>query len=79
MGYDYEITYKKGKDNIVVDSLSHTFNDCISLFSYFYAYSKFVAICLTKVISMALHYLKSSNGWPITILLYNINLGMVLL
>ena len=27
MGYDYEITYKKGKDNIVVDALSGTFND----------------------------------------------------
>ena len=25
MGYDYEITYKKGKDNLVVDALSHTF------------------------------------------------------
>ena len=31
MGYDYEITYKKGKDNLVVDALSHTFDDHISL------------------------------------------------
>ena len=31
MGYDYEITYKKGKDNIVVDALSCTFDDQGSL------------------------------------------------
>ena len=31
MGYDYEITYKKGKDNIVADALSHTFDDHVSL------------------------------------------------
>ena len=31
MGYDYEITYKKGKDNIVVDALSLTFDDHGSL------------------------------------------------
>jgi len=31
MGYDYEITYKKGKDNIMVDALSHTFDDQASL------------------------------------------------
>ena len=31
MGYDYEITYKKGKENIVVDALSHTFDDHASL------------------------------------------------
>ena len=31
MGYDYEITYKKGKDNLVANSLSHTFCDHISL------------------------------------------------
>ena len=31
MGYDYEITYKKGKDNIVVDALSRTFDDQGSL------------------------------------------------
>ena len=33
MGYDYEITYKKGKENLVEDSLSHTFDDHISLSS----------------------------------------------
>ena len=31
MGYDYEITYKKGKDNLVVDALSRTFYDHVSL------------------------------------------------
>ena len=31
MGYDYEITYKKGKDNIVADALSCTFDDQGSL------------------------------------------------
>ena len=31
MGYDYEITYKKVKENFVVDALSHTFDDHISL------------------------------------------------
>ena len=33
MVYDYEITYKKGKDNLVVDALSRTFDDHISLSS----------------------------------------------
>ena len=27
MGYDYEITYKNGKDNLVADALSRTFDD----------------------------------------------------
>ena len=31
MGSDYDITYKKGKDNLVVDALSHTFDDHVSL------------------------------------------------
>ena len=31
MGCDYEITYKKGKDNLLVDSLSRTFNDHVYL------------------------------------------------
>ena len=31
MGYDYEITYKKGKENLVVDALSQTFDDHASL------------------------------------------------
>ena len=31
MGYDYEITYKKGKDNLVADALSCTFDDHASL------------------------------------------------
>ena len=31
MGYDYDITYKKAKDNLVVDTLSCTFDDHVSL------------------------------------------------
>ena len=33
MGYDYEITYKKGKDNLMADALSRTFDDHVSLSS----------------------------------------------
>ena len=33
MGYNYEITYKKDKDNLMADALSHTFDDHISLSS----------------------------------------------
>ena len=32
-GYDYEIIYKKGKDNLVVDALSRKYEDEGSLFS----------------------------------------------
>jgi hypothetical protein len=32
-GYDYEITYKKGKDNVVVDALSQKYEYEGSLFS----------------------------------------------
>jgi hypothetical protein len=32
-GYDYEIIYKKGKDNVVVDALSRKYEDERSLFS----------------------------------------------
>jgi hypothetical protein len=32
-GYDYEIIYKKGKDNVVVDALSRKYEDEGSLFS----------------------------------------------
>ena len=35
MGYDYDITYKKGDNNLVVDALSHTFDDHVSLSSIF--------------------------------------------
>ena len=31
MGYGYEITYKKGKENLVADALSRTFDDHVSL------------------------------------------------
>jgi hypothetical protein len=32
-GYDYEIIYKKRKDNVLVDALSHKYEDEGSLFS----------------------------------------------
>jgi hypothetical protein len=32
-GYDYEIIYKKGKDNVVADALSRKYEDEGSLFS----------------------------------------------
>jgi hypothetical protein len=32
-GYDYEIIYKKGKDNVIVDELSRKYEDEGSLFS----------------------------------------------
>jgi hypothetical protein len=32
-GYDYEIIYKKGKDNVVVDALSRKYEDEESVFS----------------------------------------------
>jgi hypothetical protein len=32
-GYDYEIIYKKGKDNVVADALSKKYEDEGSLFS----------------------------------------------
>jgi hypothetical protein len=32
-GYDYEIIYKKGKDNVVVDALSRKYEEEGSLFS----------------------------------------------
>ena len=31
MGYDYEITSKKGKNNLVEDYLSHTFDEQVSI------------------------------------------------
>ena len=73
MGYDYEITYKKGKDNLVEDDLSHTFDGHASMpirnwlksFQQGYVNNSF--------------YLKSSNSWAAILLLYHITLGMVLL
>ena len=31
MDYDYDITYKKGKDNLLADAISRTFDDHASL------------------------------------------------
>ena len=33
MGYNYDITYKKGKDTLVADTLSRTFDNHVSLSS----------------------------------------------
>lgn len=33
LGYDYEIIYKKYKDNVIVDALSRKYEDDGSLFS----------------------------------------------
>jgi hypothetical protein len=35
-GYDYEIIYKKGKDNVVADVLSPKYEEDGSLFSLFF-------------------------------------------
>ena len=35
MGYEYEITYKKAKDNLVVATLSRTFDVYVSLSTNF--------------------------------------------
>jgi hypothetical protein len=32
-GYDYEMIYKKGKENVVVDALSRTYEEEGSIFS----------------------------------------------
>ena len=35
-GYDYDIIYKKGKDNVVADALSRKYEDKGSFFSLFF-------------------------------------------
>ena len=78
MGYDYHITYKNGRYNLVADSLSRTFDDHVSLSSI----SMPIQIGYTlfsKAMSTTLHYLKSSKSWTVTLLLYHITFGMVLL
>ena len=75
MGYDYELTYKKGKDNLVADSLSLTFDDQGSLSAISMPVPNWLH---NRVMSMTLHYLKSSNAWTTALLLSHITLGMVL-
>jgi hypothetical protein len=56
-GYDYEIIYKKGKDNVVVDALSRKYEDEGSLFSL----SFIVPDCLQAVLQEWLQDPKSSQ------------------
>jgi hypothetical protein len=45
-GYDYEIIYKKGKDNVMADALSHKYEDEGSLFSLsFIVFDWIQAVC----------------------------------
>jgi hypothetical protein len=56
-GFDYEIIYKKGKDNVVVDALSRKYEDEGSLFS-----PSFIVPDWLQVIRQEwLHYPKSSH------------------
>jgi hypothetical protein len=56
-GYDYEIIYKKGKDNVVVDALSRKYEEEGSLFSL----SFIVPDCLQAVHQEWLQDPKSSH------------------
>ena len=78
MGYDYEITCKKGKDNLLVDALSRTFDDLASLSAISMPIPNWLQSIQQGYVNDS-SYMKSSNNWPITLLLYNITLGMVLL
>jgi hypothetical protein len=54
-GYDYEIIYKKGKDNVVVDAVSQKYEDEGSLFSL-----SFIVLHWLKVVHQEwIHYPKS--------------------
>jgi hypothetical protein len=44
-GYDYEIIYKKGKDNVVVDALSRKYKDEGSLFFSLFHCTKLAPSC----------------------------------
>ena len=74
---DYEIPYKKGKDNIVADSLSRTFDDQGSL-------SVISMPVPSWLQSVQQGYVNDSslsqiiNAWTKTLLLSHITLGMVL-
>jgi hypothetical protein len=56
-GYDYEIIYKKGKDNVVTDALSIKYEDEGSLFSL----SFIVPYWLQVVLQEWLHDPRSSH------------------
>ena len=78
MGYDYEITYNKGKDNLVVDYLSRRFDDHASLLAISMPIPNWLQSVQQGYVSDS-SYLKSSNSWIAILLLYRITLGMVLL
>ena len=67
MGYDYEINYNKGKDNLVVGAPTHLMTTFI--FQLFLCLFQIGYNMFNKDMSMTLHYLKSSNGCLVTILL----------
>ena len=58
MGYDYEITYKKGKDNLVVYALSHTFDHHVSLSAISMPTGQIGCNVFIKDMPMNLNYLK---------------------
>jgi hypothetical protein len=58
-GYDYEIIYKKGKENVVVDALSRKYEEEESLFSISFIVANLIANCLPGMVA------KSQNFQPI--------------
>ena len=61
-----------------MDSVSNTFDENI-FFPLFLCLFQIGYNIFKKAMSMTLPYLKSSNSWPVILLLYHITLGMVLL
>ena len=55
--YDYEITYKKAKDNLMVDALFRTF-DAYFLFQLFLCLFQLRYTLFSKAMSVTPHYLK---------------------